>query len=86
MGKKRVGLLAWALGLFAVLVGTCGSVPHSPRGWAILVIAGPPVYLALESLGERNLNARLKGAIWGAALATLAVAALLMVHFGWSLD
>ncbi len=54
-------------------------VPYTPRtfrGWALLLMAGPPVYLAVSWLGERVLSPR---------LARIAPARFSLAWFAWML-
>ena len=50
--------IAAAVALWALLVGVVAleiapALPATSRGWALLVVAGPLGYLALELLGEK---------------------------------
>ena len=49
----------WAMLMGLILLEIVPYTPKSVRGWALLLLAGPPVYLALSWLGERVLGPRL---------------------------
>jgi hypothetical protein len=58
--RVLAGVIAiWAFYIGMIMLQIVPYTPRSFRGWALLLIAGPPVYLAVEWVGERVLSPRL---------------------------
>ncbi len=54
------GLVAiWAFLVGLILFELVPYAPRTPGGWTVLLLAGPPAYLAVSWLGERVLGPRL---------------------------
>lgn len=47
------GIAIWVLLVGLILLEIVPNTPRSVRGWALLLLAGPPIYLAVSWLGER---------------------------------
>jgi hypothetical protein len=52
------GVLAvWAIIAALLILQLVPGVPNTGRGWALLLVLGPPVYVALEWAADRLFNA-----------------------------
>lgn len=48
-----IGVLAYIVLVFAVLIALAPFLPKTALGWGILLLLGPPLYLAGSWLGEK---------------------------------
>jgi len=77
--RNWLRVIAGVIAIWAFLTGMIllDIVPYTPRtfrGWALLLLAGPPVYLAMSVLCERMLSPR---------LARIAPARFSLAWFAW---
>jgi hypothetical protein len=52
-GRIAGVLAAWAVLLAAVAFELYPAIPEGRRGWTLLVVLGPPIYVALELLAAK---------------------------------
>jgi len=45
-------LVVWAVGLLLLLIELAPHWPSTTSGWLLLVVLGPPSYIASEAVGE----------------------------------
>jgi hypothetical protein len=82
-------LAAWAIVAALLILQIAPDTPRSVRGWALLLVAGPPVYVAIEWASGRLLSAEMGVRISSArfSFARIAVAVLVMsivlAPFAW---
>ena len=56
--KVFAGLLIWMFVAGLAALTLWPSIPSSWKGWAVLVVFGPPAYLLAEGLGEMAWNSK----------------------------
>lgn len=55
--SRLAGVLAlWAMLVALVVFELYPALPGTGRGWLLLVVAGPPLYVAAELLAEKLLS------------------------------
>ncbi|HSM92253.1 MAG TPA: hypothetical protein VLT47_05145 [Anaeromyxobacteraceae bacterium] len=85
-----VGVFAgWAIAAALLVLQLLPDVPTTARGWLLLLVFGPPAYLALEWASGRMFNAETGARVSTArfSLARIAVALAVisaaLVPFAW---
>ena len=56
--KAIAGLLIWVVVAGFAALTLWPSMPSSWKGWAVLLVFGPPAYLLAERLGEMAWNSK----------------------------
>jgi hypothetical protein len=51
-------IVVWAVLIGLILLGVFPYKPRTTRGWTVLLVCGPPAYLAVSWLGERVTGPR----------------------------
>src|ERR1700694_2478145 len=75
------GVAAWAMVAALLILEVAPATPTSVRGWVLLLVVGPPAYVASEFVMERMFNPKLSARISSAkfSFARIAVALVLML-------
>lgn len=73
------GVLAvWAIVAALLILQLVPGIPSTGRGWALLLVLGPPVYVALEWAADRLFDARTGARISSARLSLARIAVALV--------